>query len=123
MSLVYLQRAAHDSQQRERWLDLSTEYANQAIAAAPLDELNHFNAARNFESAGDLSVTKKCPYYQRSAGLFHELSEGLGAGKKDAGKEEGPAVVLQKNAREGESRVKQKATAANCKEAAPGASG
>jgi hypothetical protein len=117
VSLVYLQRAVDDPKQRERWLDLLTEYASKAVAATPSDELNYFNAARNYESAGDFSTEKKCSYYHRSIELFDALSAGLSA-PSGVPEDAASSVKLRKNGQEGASRVAQKSIAAGCMKAA-----
>jgi hypothetical protein len=116
VGLVYLQRAIADGQQRETWLDQATDYASKSAKAAPPDKLNTFNAARVYESAGDLSTGKKCSYYERSKELF----DGLALDSRTTADSHGrDSVVLAKRGLEGKNRVIQKSKAANCAEPGP----
>jgi hypothetical protein len=111
VSLVYLQRAIADKENREHWLDRATDYANRSFNASPLDGLNTFNAARAFESAGDFSPNKKCSYYARSIQLFDGIAPHSNVPEDGADK---GAAVIAKRALEGRERVGKKSEVAAC---------
>lgn len=117
VGLVYMKRAMDDPQQRGRWLDLATEYANRTVAVTPSDELNYFNAARIYESAGDLSTENRCSFYRRASELFNRLAARLGDQTGSHQEGQSRSEILRRNARESAAQVAKKAALAGCQHA------
>jgi hypothetical protein len=106
IGLVYMKRAEDDQAEREKWLSLATDYAEKTANAAKEDDLSYFTAARLYESAGDLSLSKRCTYYGSAINIFNHLASGR--------TNPSASEPIRRNAQHSLAQVTQRATAANC---------
>lgn len=120
ISLVYIERATYDSNDRQRWLALATQFADKAIAANPADDLSRFDAARAYESAGDLSASSsRCPFFDTAAKLFEQLATAAVTHSTDSKGESIDAPGLQSGGKQGLQRVRGKQMKAGCSHVHP----
>lgn len=118
ISDVYLMRSQKDQHQRELWVTKAVSYLEQALSLNSRDTdaagVNLFQDARGFELAGDLSIGRKCSYYQKSIGLLEERVSSLQGDKITLAGRTFPLEPLRKENDKVLAGVKDKASKAGC---------
>jgi tetratricopeptide (TPR) repeat protein len=118
---VYLIRAQKDREQREQWVTNAVSYVEKSLLLNSKDKdvagVHLFMDARSFESAGDLSVEKRCVYYERARKLLEERVSLLQTDQITLADKTFPVEPLRKENDTVLVRVKGKALKAACRPA------
>ena len=118
---VYLIRAQKDREQREQWVTSAVSYVEKSLSLNAKDKdvagVHLFMDALSFESAGDLSVEKRCMYYDRAKRLLEDRVSLLEADQITLAGRSFPVEPLRKENDRVLVRVKDKANRATCKSA------
>jgi tetratricopeptide (TPR) repeat protein len=118
---VYLIRAQKDREQRKQWVTSAVSYVEKSLSLNAKDKdvagVHLFMDARSFESAGDLSVEKRCMYYDRAKRLLEDRISLLEGDQITLAGRSFPLEPLRKENDRVLVRVKDKAIRATCKSA------
>lgn len=79
IAIVYLARAAKEAD-KDRWASEAVSHLESAISKEAENPIVLLDAARGFESAGDLSGARKCEFYLRSKEVSQTLDKLLATG-------------------------------------------
>jgi tetratricopeptide (TPR) repeat protein len=116
---VYLIRATNDHDQREKWVGIAVSYVERALTfnsrARDTAGVHLFQDARSFELAGDLSVDKKCTYYDRARKLLEDRVPLLQGDQITLAGRTFPLEPLRKENDRVLAGVKDKASKAGCR--------
>ena len=116
---VYLARAQNDHNQREEWVTNAISYVEKALSFNSKDRdtagVYLLQDARAFESAGDLSIDKKCDYYDKARKLLEDRVSRLQGDQVTLAGRTFPLEPLRKENDKALVGVKSKATSAGCR--------
>jgi tetratricopeptide (TPR) repeat protein len=116
---VYLIRAQKDRERREQWVTKAVSYVEKSLSLNSKDKdvagVHLFMDALSFESAGDLSVEKRCIYYDRARRLLEDRVSLLKVDQITLAGRTFPVEPLRKENDKVLARVKDKAMRAPCK--------
>jgi tetratricopeptide (TPR) repeat protein len=116
---VYLIRAQKEVKQRDQWVAKAVLYVEKSLSFNSKEKdvagVHLFQDARSFESAGDLSIDKRCTYYDRARKLLEDRVSLLQGDQITLAGRTFPLEPLRKENDRILAGVKNKATKAECK--------
>lgn len=122
IAVVYLVRAGKEESLREQWVLKAIAYTEKALSLNSKDKdvagVHVLGEALSFESAGDLSASERCAYYERAKGLLTGRAPLLQGEQLTIDGKVYPLAPLRKENDKILARVREKAVKAECKEPA-----
>lgn len=119
IATVYLVRARKDSEHGQTWVQEAVSYTEKALSlnskTRDVAGAHLLQGARSFESAGDVSVEKRCNYYDRARKLLEDRTPLLQGDELTLAGKTFPLEPLRKENDRVLAGVKDKATKAGCK--------
>ena len=118
IAMVYLIRAGKDEALRERWVSNAVLYTEKALSLNSKDRdvagVLVLQEALSFESAGDLSATERCAYYQRAKKLVTDRTPLLQLEQLTIDGKVYPLAPLRRENDKILARIQEKAAKAEC---------